>query len=264
MDRTGYCCEGTKIQNIVLSLTDVSLTTDHTLQLQTQIVPENATNKNLKWSSDNEQVATVDPNGLVTAVGTGRATITVESQDGSNVKASCMITVTKTSMENPGNNDSSGDHGGGTPGGSTGGSSSSGSSPGSSSDKDPANNNSGGGNQHLQVNLSYYITNFDANGGTNLSRNKMTLLMDDTLGILPKVMRKNYTFQGWYTQKSGGRKVDSSTVLNASATLYAQWSEIAKPEKIKKLTLMSAKQTAESQLSKSNRCSRISDRLFCR
>ena len=69
----------------------------------------------------------------------------------------------------------------------------------------------------------------------------MTLLMDDTLGILPKVMRKNYTFQGWYTQKSGGRKVDSSTVLNASATLYAQWSEIAKPEKIKKLTLMSAK-----------------------
>lgn len=230
-----------KIQNIVLSLTDVSLTTDHTLQLQTQIVPENATNKNLKWSSDNEQVATVDPNGLVTAVGTGRATITVESQDGSNVKASCMITVTKTSMENPGNNDSSGDHGGGTPGGSTGGSSSSGSSPGSSSDKDPANNNSGGGNQHLQVNLSYYITNFDANGGTNLSRNKMTLLMDDTLGILPKVMRKNYTFQGWYTQKTGGRKVDSSTVLNASATLYAQWSEIAKPEKIKKLTLMSAK-----------------------
>lgn len=235
-----------KIQNIVLSLTDVSLTTNHTLQLQTEIIPENATNKRLKWSSDNEQIVTVDQNGLVIAVGAGKATITAESQDGSDVKASCIVTVTRTSNGNPGNNDSSPGQGGGdTSGGSPGGSGSAGSSPGSGTpgafpDRDTTNNNSGSGNQNLQINLSYYITNFDANGGTGLSRNTMTLLMDDTLGILPKVRRKNYTFQGWYTQKSGGRKVDSSTVLNASVTLYARWSKIEKPGKIKKLTLISA------------------------
>ena len=42
----------------------------------------------------NEEVATVDENGLVTAVGEGTATITATANDGSGVAASCVVTVT--------------------------------------------------------------------------------------------------------------------------------------------------------------------------
>ena len=44
------------------------------IQLNAVILPENATNKNVIWSSDNEEVATVDENGLVTGVSEGYAT----------------------------------------------------------------------------------------------------------------------------------------------------------------------------------------------
>ena len=48
----------------------------------------------MTWTSDNEEVATVDENGLVTAVGEGTATITATANDGSGVSASCVVTVT--------------------------------------------------------------------------------------------------------------------------------------------------------------------------
>lgn len=56
------------------------------------IAPENATNKNVTWSSNNQSVATVDQNGLVSAIATGTATITVTTQDG-NKTATCNVTV---------------------------------------------------------------------------------------------------------------------------------------------------------------------------
>ncbi len=70
-----------------------------------------------------------------------------------------------------------------------------------------------------------------------LSRSEMTLLMDDKLGILPDVKRKGYVFTGWYTQKENGKRVEESTVLNASMTLYAHWNQVAKPEQVTKLSL---------------------------
>lgn len=47
----------------------------------------------MTWSSDNEQVATVE-NGKVTAVGAGTTTITVETKDGE-FTATCEVTVSK-------------------------------------------------------------------------------------------------------------------------------------------------------------------------
>ena len=82
---------------------------------------------------------------------------------------------------------------------------------------------------------------FTANGGTTLSRRTMTLLNDDNIGILPKVQCENYIFNGWYTQKSGGTKVTSSTVLNAGTTLFAQWIKVNKPSKVKAPSLKSQK-----------------------
>lgn len=48
----------------------------------------------VKWSSSDPSVATVDSNGKVTAIGAGTATITATALDGSNLSASCLVTVT--------------------------------------------------------------------------------------------------------------------------------------------------------------------------
>lgn len=63
-----------------------------TLEITAKVLPENATNKNVTWSSSNRNVATVNENGKVTAVAQGNVTITVTTQDGSKT-ASCQVTV---------------------------------------------------------------------------------------------------------------------------------------------------------------------------
>ena len=63
-------------------------------QLTATVAPDDADNLGLTWTSDNEEVATVYENGLVTAVGEGTATITATANDGSGVSASCVVTVT--------------------------------------------------------------------------------------------------------------------------------------------------------------------------
>ena len=65
-----------------------------TLQLTATVSPENADNKEVTWSSSDEDVATVSRTGLVTAEGIGEATITVKTRDG-NKTATCVITVVK-------------------------------------------------------------------------------------------------------------------------------------------------------------------------
>ncbi|MDE6691228.1 MAG: Ig-like domain-containing protein, partial [Clostridia bacterium] len=62
------------------------------------VSPANATNRAVTWSSGNQSVATVDDNGLVTAVAEGTATITVTSAANNNFKATCTVTVEKVSQ----------------------------------------------------------------------------------------------------------------------------------------------------------------------
>lgn len=70
------------------------------LQLIATVMPENALNKTLAWASSNAAVATVDENGLVTAHSVGTATITAMTTDGSNLSASCVVTVKSLSADN--------------------------------------------------------------------------------------------------------------------------------------------------------------------
>ena len=63
-------------------------------QLTATVAPDYADYPGLTWTSDNEEVATVDGSGLVTAVSEGTATITATANDGSDVSASCVVTVT--------------------------------------------------------------------------------------------------------------------------------------------------------------------------
>ena len=81
------------VQTITLSETSYEMYPADTLQLTTTINPNTATNQVLTWTSSNESVATVSDEGLVTAVDVGNATITATAVDGSNVYATCTITV---------------------------------------------------------------------------------------------------------------------------------------------------------------------------
>jgi uncharacterized protein YjdB len=65
-----------------------------TYQLKVQsIQPADAFSKAVKWSTSNNNVATVDQNGLVTVVGKGTCVITCKAKDGSGKKAVCKVTV---------------------------------------------------------------------------------------------------------------------------------------------------------------------------
>ena len=70
-----------------------TLETGETLALKATVLPENAGNKAITWSSSAENVASVDENGLVTAKAAGEAVITVVTADGYK-EASCTVTVT--------------------------------------------------------------------------------------------------------------------------------------------------------------------------
>lgn len=61
---------------------DTTLTEGQTLQLSADIIPVDATNKNVTWSSSNPSVASVDASGKVTALGFGTANITVTTASG--------------------------------------------------------------------------------------------------------------------------------------------------------------------------------------
>ena len=80
------------VTGVSLNKTALSLFTGESETLTATVAPSNATNKNVTWSSDKPEVATVD-NGKVTAKAAGEATITVTTDDGSKT-ATCKVTVT--------------------------------------------------------------------------------------------------------------------------------------------------------------------------
>lgn len=227
-----------KIQGMSLSQHSTSLGKDKTIQLKVSLFPQDAANPKLVWSSDNPFVAFVDDNGLVTAVAPGRAMITAATCDGSFLKQSCIIDVERSSQpdvnvpaqpetppllpviptppETPPDKPNEPAQPPGQP-------------------QDPVKD------ENLVVAKLYYIVQFYANGGTNLSRRTMTLLNNDILGILPKVQRKAYLFDGWYTQQTGGIRITGDQTLPEATTLYAHWTKARAPARAALQTVVSKK-----------------------
>lgn len=84
----------TAVTGVSLNKSSLSLTVKSVAPaLVATIAPASATNKELLWSSNNTEVATVDQLGVVTGKAVGNATITVTTKDGS-FKATCAVTVT--------------------------------------------------------------------------------------------------------------------------------------------------------------------------
>ena len=87
------------VTGLALSSTSAQLVNSETLQLTAAITPANAIYRKLVWTSSDESVVSVDANGFVTAVGTGAATVTAATTDGSELSASCDITVVSNDVD---------------------------------------------------------------------------------------------------------------------------------------------------------------------
>ena len=81
---------------VTLSKTEMELLIGAKEQLTATVSPDNATNKTVVWTSSDNNIATVDENGNVTAVAIGSATITASC---GNVKAECKVTVLPIEVE---------------------------------------------------------------------------------------------------------------------------------------------------------------------
>ena len=86
-----------KVTEVTLSPSTLSLDVDKSSTLTATITPDNATDKSVTWTSEDEDIATVE-NGKVTAVGTGSTTIKA-TVDGKS--ASCEVTVAAISKQTP-------------------------------------------------------------------------------------------------------------------------------------------------------------------
>lgn len=87
--------EPTPVSNIYFEYAEQSMYVGDSRELNCIIEPFNATNPVLEWNSSNPSIATVDQNGVVTALAPGECTITASTTDGSGLMASCVITVTE-------------------------------------------------------------------------------------------------------------------------------------------------------------------------
>lgn len=89
--------ENILVTDITPLIKDITIKENTARKLYLKVLPASATNKNIKYESKNENVATIDKNGKVTAIKEGNTTIKAYTTDGSNKEAEFNIKVIKDS-----------------------------------------------------------------------------------------------------------------------------------------------------------------------
>ena len=84
------------VSSLTLNQSDAHLKAGETLTLDATVGPDAATNKKIDWKSDDETIATVSEDGVVTAHKVGQTSIHAIANDGGGAKAICAITVDPT------------------------------------------------------------------------------------------------------------------------------------------------------------------------
>lgn len=78
------------LTSLEMNFKTYELAQNETIKLECTLVPVDATDAEIKWTSSDDKIATVDENGLVTSIALGDVTITAQSKE---IKASCDIKV---------------------------------------------------------------------------------------------------------------------------------------------------------------------------
>lgn len=92
---------GVKVTGVTLDKTTANLEIGKVMVLEARIRPANAADKNVEWSSSKADIASIDENGVVSALKEGQSIITVKTVDGG-YTASCLVTVTDKPEDNEG------------------------------------------------------------------------------------------------------------------------------------------------------------------
>ena len=90
--------DGVFVTYLNLDKTEASMKASETLPLVAEAGPSTATDTSVGFSSDNMDIATVDSEGVITAVAVGEANIKAFAKDGSGLYKICKITVVPTLM----------------------------------------------------------------------------------------------------------------------------------------------------------------------
>ena len=80
------------VSGVALDKKVATINVGKTVTVKATVTPANAANKTLSWTSSNTKIATVS-NGVVKGVKAGRVVITAKTTDGSNISATCTVTV---------------------------------------------------------------------------------------------------------------------------------------------------------------------------
>ena len=84
---------GTKAGGVRIEEKELTMSVGETKEVVATVIPETAENKSLIWESSNPEVATIDENGVVTAIANGKTTMTCKTVVGG-YTATCTVTVT--------------------------------------------------------------------------------------------------------------------------------------------------------------------------
>ena len=81
------------VTGITLNKTSLELTQNDKFQMEATVIPDDADNKTITWSTTEPTIATITASGLVTCVGAGECAIVATANDGSGVSSRCSLLV---------------------------------------------------------------------------------------------------------------------------------------------------------------------------
>lgn len=247
--------DGGQVTGITLNRSSATISgLGNTLKLTATVTPA-GTASGCVWTSNNFGVATVDADGLVRAVGDGTAVITVQTTDGSDKTASCIVSVadrpitaikmsqSTLTFSKPGS----------TAQLSVSYTPSAPSSPGvawKSSNADVVSVDAGGkvtalkngtatitataqdgfsASASCKIVVGKFTVKYYLNGGKNNKKNKSYYYSGDGMQLYNPT-RSGYVFGGWYKKKNLTGKISKIAAgKTTNFTLYAKWVKLAKP-----------------------------------
>ena len=84
-----------KVTGIMIDQKDINMVVGDNFKINAYIEPDDANNKNVIYKSGNEEIATIDENGIITANKEGNTIVTISSEENNEIKQECKLTVVR-------------------------------------------------------------------------------------------------------------------------------------------------------------------------